>query len=368
MNYPKYILRILFSSFFSLLLVACSSDDKVSYKIPYVVSDVASGMKFDWSTHKRLAQGSDNWAVTWGDGDQQILTWGDGGGFGGSNYDGRVSLGVAALSGTLENFTYQNLWGGKNALEDINFKGKSYALLMVDDELLMWVSPGSDSDNYLSTQLYILESEAREWKKINWKFTLEDKLVIPAFLQFGSNYRGSRDDYIYVYFIAPKNDEDLEVQKPGEIYLTRVPKNKVRHRDQYEFFLGLDDTEGAVWGKDLQLKQPVFYDPEGVGWTVSVSYNTELKRYILMTEHGTSFDSNLGVFESREPWGPWKTIHYEKFAEDVIQETVFYYNFSNRWSNGSDFVMLFSGIKENDSWNAVRGSFITRDAKINNEP
>src|ERR671914_1421289 len=46
---------------------------------PYPPSSAITGIAFDWSTHTRLAPGSDNWPITWADDDHQYTAWGDGG-------------------------------------------------------------------------------------------------------------------------------------------------------------------------------------------------------------------------------------------------------------------------------------------------
>jgi hypothetical protein len=63
----------------------------------YPPSPVIAGLTLDWSTHQRHALGSDNWQLTWADDDHLYGAWGDGGGFGGSNDDGRVGLGFARI-------------------------------------------------------------------------------------------------------------------------------------------------------------------------------------------------------------------------------------------------------------------------------
>ena len=77
-----------------------------------------------------------------------------------------------------------------------------------------------------------------------------------------------------------------------------------------------------------------------------------------MTEYGQSFKSYLGMFEAPNPWGPWKTLYYDRFGAGVIENSVFYYNLSNYWSHQDEFVLVFSGIEDNDSWNAIKGRFI----------
>ncbi len=81
----------------------------------YPPSPVIAGLSLDWSTHRRHALGSDNWQLTWADDDHQYGAWGDGGGFGGSNDEGRVGLGFARIEGDWQNYRGFNVWGGKGA-------------------------------------------------------------------------------------------------------------------------------------------------------------------------------------------------------------------------------------------------------------
>src|SRR5687767_11439891 len=81
-------------------------------KPPYPPSPVIARAEFDFSTHRRLAPGSDNWPTTWADDGHLYSAWGDGGGFGGTNSKGRVLLGVARIEGDASNYTGKNVWGG----------------------------------------------------------------------------------------------------------------------------------------------------------------------------------------------------------------------------------------------------------------
>jgi hypothetical protein len=132
--------------------------------------------------------------------------------------------------------------------------------------------------------------------------------------------------------------------------------------EEFEFFAGTDECGKAVWGSDAAIRQPVFEDSNGVGWTVSATYNAGLDRYILITEHGATAAGRMGMFEAEEPWGPWHTIVYfdsSAFGAGSIEENTFYWNISNKWTSedGKDFVLVFSGVDANDSWNSVEGSF-----------
>src|SRR5262245_60691408 len=61
---------------------------------PYPPSPVITGVTFRDETARTLAPGSDIWPLTWAADGHQYTLFGDGGGFGGDNRDGRVSLGV----------------------------------------------------------------------------------------------------------------------------------------------------------------------------------------------------------------------------------------------------------------------------------
>lgn len=329
---------------------------------PYPPSPVIANVTFDLATHERRAPGSDNWAITWSDDDHQYAAWGDGGGFGGTNSDGRVSLGVARIEGATDDYQGFNVWGGKNAENAAKSGGKSYGILSVGGVLYMWVGPGSDATSYQETRLYKSTDRGATWSKTEWAFTKADRLVMPTFCQFGRDCAGARDDYVYAFTIRLQgNPTRLNVHEPGQIDLMRVPKDRLLERAGYEFFAGLDNGGGPTWTKDVAARRPVFEDPNGVGWCFSVSYNAGLKRYLLCTEHEASFQGNLGIFDAAEPWGPWTTAGYYQNWEQF--GSTFFWNFSNKWLSldGKSFTLIFTGTGANDSWNTVRGGFALHD-------
>ena len=114
----------------------------------------------------------------------------------------------------------------------------------------------------------------------------------------------------------------------------------------------------------MASRRPVFEDAVGgVGWNMSVSYNAGLKRYLLCTEHGETHRGKPGIFDAPEPWGPWTTVLYEDaWGEGHILLNTFSWLIPTKWqsADGCQFSLIFSGRKENDSWNMLRGSFVTR--------
>jgi Malectin domain len=316
---------------------------------PYPVSHVIASMSFDWSTHRRAALGSDNWPITWADDGEQYTSWGDGWGF--SESGAKKSLGVAKVVGDSPvTYTGVDLWSGS---------GKAVGIISVEGNLYMWVTPGSTTQAFKESRVYRSRDHGVTWTQADWSFNFDDEFFKPTFLQFGQDYAGARDEYVYSY--APlRKTNDWVVQKPGEIILMRSHKNLIMERSAYEFFAGLDGSGAPIWTSDLVARQPAFSDPNGV-MRVSVSFNPGLGRYLLITENTTRAKGNIGVFDAPEPWGPWTTVLYDSvFGAGEIEPSTFFWNFSNKWlsADGKNFTLIFTGTNSNDSFNAVSGKFV----------
>lgn len=165
----------------------------VAHAQPYPPSEVITDATFDRATHDRRAPGSDNWPMTWADDGHQYTSWGDGGGFGGTNSNGRVSLGVGRVEGDFDGYSGFNVWGGLSPETPATFDGKSYGLISIEGVLYMWVSPGSNTAGYARATLYSSDDHGLIWTAADWSFTDGDDLVFPTILQFGRDYAGARD-------------------------------------------------------------------------------------------------------------------------------------------------------------------------------
>lgn len=337
---------------------------------PYPRSRDIARVEFDFRTHVRLAPGSDNWPLTWADDGHLYTAWGDGGGFGGTNSQGRVTLGVARVEGSGTDYRGINLWGGAPPGRPSTFRGKSYGILSVSGTLYLWVSP-QPNPHLAHCQLAVSHDHGATWRLADWKFRFEDALTIPTFLNFGRDYAGARDEYVYSYYIRPawgpgratvRSDSTFDVHRPGAIFLSRVAKDRILEREAYEFFAGTSATGAVQWSADVAAKQPVFRDAKnGVGWNLSVSYHAGLGRYLLCTQHTANAGGNIGIFDAPEPWGPWTTVAYESgWGTDEIGRTSWLWHFPTKWlsADGTEFTMVFTGKYANDSWNTVRGRFV----------
>ena len=338
---------------------------------PYPPSKAIDEVTFDFSTHRRLAPGSDNWPMTWADDGHLYTAWGDGGGFGGTNNDGRVKLGVARVEGDADNYSGTNVWGGFEPDNPAQFDGKSYGILSVDGVLWMWVA-AQPARHMESSAIAWSHDHGAHWQLADWNITFEDRLSVPTFLNFGQDYQGARDGFVYSYYIEPtwgpgsmpKTAHGFEVHKPGRIHLSRVPQTSIADRDKHEFFVGLDDGGNPTWSREESKRKPVFEDAKGVGWNVSVVFHPGLRRYLLCTEHSETHAGRFGMFDAPEPWGPWTTVAYEDaWGEGHIEVSTFYWNLTQKWMNTDDstFTMIFTGKHSNDSWNTVEGRFQLRE-------
>ncbi|MCC6860806.1 MAG: DUF4185 domain-containing protein [Bryobacterales bacterium] len=337
---------------------------------PYPPSPVIRGVSFDWKTHHRAAPGSDNWQLTWAADGSLYGAWGDGGGFGGSNSDGRVSLGVARIEGNWDHYRAVNVWGGRNGLRPATVDGKSWGMISVRGVLYMWVVPGSPLKRLQSeARLYRSTDQALSWQPAAWAFTRGDALAVPTICQFGRDYAGARDRYVYHYFIHPRDETSDSIQVPGAVYLARSPSSRLMDRRAYEFFSGLNGGR-PLWTSAVSRKQPVFEDrANGVGWVLSVAWHAGVRRYILMTDHKRSNRGNLGIFDAPEPWGPWTTALYldeaqgTNFAANREEpDNTFFWNMPTKWQGPGprDFTLVFTGSgrgQNYDSFNLLRGRF-----------
>jgi hypothetical protein len=367
---------------------------------PYPPSPVIADMALDWSTHRREAQGSDNFQLTWSDDNQLYGAWGDGGGFGSLKGEGRDALGFARIEGNWNDYRGFNVWGGKNSENPAQFPGKSWGTISVRGVLYSWIVPDNPDtsgyghsyrytgdraialprDHYRYIRLARSTDHAATWHEAGWRWWRDDNLIVPTILNFGRDNAGARYPYIYSYFIRPQrldvtqSNFKLSVHQPGVLFLARVHQDHIFDgRDAYEWFTGLQEGK-PQWGP-LAAKQPVFENPEGTGWCVSAIYNAGLRRYLLATEHGESHVSSMGLFDAPQPWGPWTTVKYWS-VEDPFGKTrpgsalewnhnIFFFSFVPKWwsEDGREFTLSFTGGgkgKDNDSFNTVRGTFQVR--------
>lgn len=308
--------------------------DRPSFdKLPYPPSPVVKGI--EWaaaSTIIRRAPGSDNWPTTWGDDGNLYTAYGDGRGFR-PFVEKKLSLGLARVSGDPLQFTGINIRSKTAEQFGDGVRGrKASGLLMVDGVLYMLVR------NSGNAQLAWSKDHGKTWTWADWKFTTG--LGAPTFLNFGRNYSGARDGYVYIY----SHDSGSAYKPADRMVLARVPKEKLSHRASYTFFRKLDANEKPLWTREIENRGAVFVHPARC-YRSGITYNAGLRRYFwcqTIPKGDTRFSGGFAIYDAPEPWGPWTTVYFTPHWDVGPGETS---AFPTKWisSDGKTVHLVFSG-------------------------
>lgn len=314
-----------------------------------------SQWQLTWETNLvRLRPGAgDNWPMTWVSNDVQITSWGDGEGF--QPGKPRLSLGLARLFGNPPELRGENFastidtpeGGGSRAI-------KTSGLLMVDGVLYLWVRnyrpPGSD--DFRHAQLFWSADGGAHWNWASWYFA--ETFGCPEFVQFGPNYTGARDGFVYIV----SQDNNSAYGYSPDIVMARVRKDKVADRSSYEFFTGLGTDSAPRFSADLESRKPIFTDPNGTQ-RIAITHDAGFQRYLLTTSHRpprstAMHTAALGVFEALEPWGPWRTLYYDDHWSGTNR--TYHHKFPTKWmsADGLTLWLVYSGLDGSDYTLCVR--------------
>ncbi|MFQ5584571.1 MAG: T9SS type A sorting domain-containing protein, partial [Calditrichia bacterium] len=177
------------------------------------------------------------------------------------------------------------------------------------------------------------------WTWSNWKFT---EFGYPCFLNFGKNYSGARDDYVYMY--SPDTPDAYD--ETDSVILVRVLKSQITDKNAYEFFQSLDNSGNPVWTSDISQRGAVFNFPGGCN-RLDVVYNAPLQRYIMtMRSRAKAGGLNqFSIYDAPEPWGPWTTVYYETQTSTTSGGWGESQHFPYKWisSDGKTMYSVFSG-------------------------
>ena len=320
--------------------------ERIQDHAPYPASEAIADLRWD-DDIVRLGgeRAGDNWPMAWGDDGLLYTSLGDGYGFAPRDRD--YTLALATVSGTPPNHGAWDLPSDIDTLVGWGQDGiKASGMIMVGGTLYLWVRNyvvGVDANgepDWRHSRLACSDDRGRTWKWADWH--LSDGFGCPEFVQFGPNYAGARDGFVYVVSQDGNSAYDLD---PG-IALARVPVGDVMRREAYEFYAGLDGTGRPEWCGDLTNRAPIFSDPHGTQ-RVAITYNAPLRRYFLTTAHGVPngipHTPALGVFDAPEPWGPWTTVYYnDEWSE---QGWMIHHKFPTKWMSrdGKSMWLVFSG-------------------------
>jgi hypothetical protein len=361
------------------------ADRGATLRPPYPVSTLTRELHWNFATllSHRKAIGSDIWPMTWGPDGNIYTAWGDGGGFGGtelSKRTGRVSLGFARISGIPDpadasTFEGKNLWGAPQyAQRRATFGGKVTDIISVAGVLYaqggFWTrencacaDPSQRSEANATTRSLAWSKDlGKTWHYASWTNPND----LGSTLQFGPDYSGALDPaHVYFYFQG-----DVYAD-PTHVYLRRLAVDDLTKdltkAGSFEYFTFADETGQAHWSRVPGEARPIFYDRNIAAQTyvtATVVYDAPLQRYLLALLHGPAM-GQVGFFEARDPWGPWRTLGYyddwQGLNETAGEATGL--SIPTKWISvdGRAFWTVFSGVNngganEFDSLNLVRAS------------
>jgi hypothetical protein len=348
---------------------------------PYPPSGSIAAVSWDFSPiiAPRRALGSDLWPCTWARDDNQYCAWGDGGGFDGNDdHVGRVSVGIARITGTgRRNGSLQlvgkNVWGEPPYAEyPATFGGKISSLISVGGVLYasggFWTSQNTADPVHSSEQgpLNTLAWSAdlgKTWQLAPWSTASS----LGTFINFGRDNAAALDHFVYLYYCRPFDSQ--------HIYLKRVPQDRLRSDPStpglYEYLTAVDAHGRALsWSTQEPQAGAIFFDGNNVNGPEAV-YDFKLQRFILTVGHfasGRNDDSSigqLGVFESHHPWGPWATVGYYddwgSFGPSAAGDFLGLHVLA-KWMgfDGKTLWCVFSGVHEFDAFTLVKGTLETK--------
>jgi len=323
--------------------------------IPYERSTFITGCTIDStviSIPSNVARPGDNWPVTWSDDDNLYTFLADGYGF--SPLSQEYSSYPCKITGSP---FFNNVKGieistntiGKGTGGDV--KGKKVSgLISIPD-------PSNSSSNLIVAWVRNINSNggasliySRDYGA-NWNWAWGDpditpdaiipELGHPSWMQSGKNNSSAQDGYLYFY----SQNQPKAYLLADNVILGRVPTNHVLDKSNYQYFTGT--MENPSWSPNIDKREPVFL-AEKQCYRLYVTYNPALNRYFLLTANGDGLMTNyggthnLGIYESENPWGPWKTVYWnDSFHKSW---SVFGPQIVPKWisNDGKIFYLLYS--------------------------
>ncbi len=130
----------------------------------------------------------------------------------------------------------------------------------------------------------------------------------PAFLNFGKDNAGARDNFVYA--VSGEGWDNGTHLRLGRTLATEIMKP-----ESWQWVAGVGPGGLPLWSKDLKSAVPILTHPGYLG-CVDMVYLRGISRYLLLSWHhkvksNPDTGSELIVYDSPEPWGPFTLVHHE---------------------------------------------------------
>ncbi len=315
---------------------------------PYPPSSVIRGIEWAASTSVvRMARGCDNWPITWADDDALYTAYGDGRGFEPFVAE-KLSLGLARVTGVPPDIRGVNIRSDSAEAHGDGPRGrKASGMLCVGGVLHMLVR------NAGNAQLGWSANHGRTWTWAEWRFA--ESFGCPTFLNFGRDYTGARDGFVYVY----SHDSDSAYTRADRFVMARVPTERLQDREAYEFFVRCGADGSPLWSRAIAERGAVFTNA-GACYRSAISYHAGLRRYLwcqIGPGGDTRYAGGFGIYDAPEPWGPWTTAFHTDAWDMGPGESA---SLPSKWmsADGRTVHLVFSG---DDCFSVRRGIVVLRD-------
>ena len=289
----------------------------------------------------RRARDGDNWPVTWADDDAIYTTWGDGTGFD-PKVEKKLSCGFARVTGEPSDFCGVNVRSPAEQLGAGRRGLKGWGILAVDGRIYLWFGHADRRGG--ASQLAWSDDHAATWTFADWRF---DEFGLIGFVNFGRDYDGARDAYVYAYsHDGPRADTPAD-----RFVLMRAPRGDLNRREAWEFVERLDGEGGPRWTREIERRGAIFVHRDGC-LRSAMTYCAPLGRYLWWQQlpqppghpdrGDTRFEGGFAIYDAPEPWGPWTTAY---FTADWDVGPGEHGDFPARWmsADGRTVHLVFSG-------------------------
>jgi CubicO group peptidase (beta-lactamase class C family) len=274
---------------------------------PYPPSRDILAIQLDEPVLYSPRRAGDNWPITWADDGHLYTAWGDGQGF--EPQIDRVSMGFARIEGRPPDLQGVIIRSPDEQIGSGRRGRKASGMLMIDGVLYMWARNADREGN--GCQLAWSEDHAANWTWADWTFP---EFGYCTFVNFGPNYAGARDEFVYMV----THDHPSAYTYADQFVLTRVPKESLADRTAYEYFVRFGGDDNPQWTRNITDRGAVFHANPGRAQRSSISYNADIGRYLWWQagwpnpdgRDSRFHDGPLGIYDAPEPWGPWTTVFY----------------------------------------------------------
>jgi hypothetical protein len=306
------------------------------------------------NTVARLGGDGDNWHMTWTSDDRMLAGLCDGSASSWPHVPHRLyNSHLISIRGNPPKLDFGDVPGypillvGSTPRETSRYY--NFGILAVDDTIYQFLStPDRPFENnephprFVGAKLIYSPDNGKSWhnqdgstpvrfepweerNQLNMAFFKEpgEAFSLLTMLQMGQAYSENKDGYAYGY--APNGNTEGTM---NQLVMFRVPKEQVRDRRAYEFFVSRQPEGAAQWSPDINKRGIVHTFPSGwvntkvhpYAWHPSVVYDAPLGIYLMANwgmgcaPDGMWFGkpSYLGFWSAPKPWGPWTQIYEEK--------------------------------------------------------